>query len=263
MRILSALSSLLLAGAALAQSSDCKPKSSDAQTVQFAYALQYLSERFWSSQPLNQTFLKDATNASRANYEANFKGITRENRLGIRAVQQVGNDVSGFSAPKCNFTFPSSKDADSFIKNALKIEQTVAGGLIGLSAYTQAPEVSFLLARLAAQHSSQAAYIGSETNSTYFPSNSTSLFPAYTPDEILKSGNQTGQLGTYFKNCVSAPSGPCGQKVNIGPLVATLNSTGAGGGGGGASSSASPSSSGASSTASSTSTSSSRKRKYY
>ncbi|KJJ32090.1 hypothetical protein AFLA70_326g000990 [Aspergillus flavus AF70] len=262
MRIFSALSSLLLAGAALAQSSDCSPKSGDVQTLQFAWALQHLSERFWSSQSLNQTFLNNATNASQANYEPNFKGITRENRLGIRAVQQVGNDLSNFTTPRCNITIPQSQDANSFLKNALQVEQTVAGGLIGLAAYTQSPEVAFLLARLAAQHSAQAAYLGTETNSTFFPSNSTSLIPAYTPEQILKTGNQTGQLGTYFNKCVTAPSGPCGQKVNVGPLVATLNSTSTGGG---TSSSASPSSTATetSSASSSTSTSTARNRKYF
>jgi cerevisin len=259
MRIFSALSSLLLAGAAVAQSSDCSPKSSDVQTVQFAWALQSLSERFWTAQSLNQTFLSSAPNASNANYDANFKGITRENRLGVRAVQQVGNDVPGFSAPRCNFSIPAAQNAQSFTRNALRLEQTVAGALIGLSAYTQAPEVSFLLARLAAEHSAHAAYIGNEQNSTYFPSNSSSLIPAYTPDQVLRSGNQTGQLGTYLQNCVSAPAAPCGQKVNIGPLVASFNSTG--GGAGGASSSATPSSSAASGSATATTTA--RHRKYY
>ncbi|GAB1195745.1 hypothetical protein BDV32DRAFT_117112 [Aspergillus pseudonomiae] len=266
MRIFSALSSLLLAGAVAAQSSDCSPKSGDVQTLQFAWALQHLTERFWSSQSLNQTFLNNATNASTANYDANFKGITRENRLGIRAVQQVASGLSNFTTPRCNLTIPQARDADSFLKNALQVEQTVAGGLIGLAAYTQSPEVSFLLARLAAQHSAQAAYLGSEQNSTFFPSNSTSLVPAYTPDQILKAGNQTGLLGTLLSNCVTAPSGPCGQKVNIGPLVATLNSTSTSGG---SSSSASPSSSATgtatvtSASTSSTSTSTARSRKYF
>ncbi|KAF7589951.1 hypothetical protein BBP40_003490 [Aspergillus hancockii] len=269
MRVFSALSSLLLAGVALAQSSSsCSPKSSDVQTVQFAWALQYLTERFWSAQALNQTFLSGAPNASNANYDANFKGITRQNRLGVRAVQQLGSQVSGFSAPRCNFSIPAAQDAKTFTKNALTLEQTVAGALVGLSAYTQAPQVSFLLARLAAQHSAHAAYIGNEQNSTYFPSNSSSLFPAYTPDQVLKTGNQTGQLGTYLKNCVSAPTGPCGQKVSIGPLVASLNSTGAGGGGaGGASGSASPSGSATPSSsvasASPTTSATARHRKYY
>ncbi|KAE8402236.1 hypothetical protein BDV37DRAFT_162091 [Aspergillus pseudonomiae] len=266
MRIFSALSSLLLAGAVAAQSSDCSPKSGDVQTLQFAWALQHLTERFWSSQSLNQTFLNNATNTSTANYDANFKGITRENRLGIRAVQQVASGLSNFTTPRCNLTIPQARDADSFLKNALQVEQTVAGGLIGLAAYTQSPEVSFLLARLAAQHSAQAAYLGSEQNSTFFPSNSTSLVPAYTPDQILKAGNQTGLLGTLLSNCVTAPSGPCGQKVNIGPLVATLNSTSTSGG---SSSSASPSSSATgtatvtSASTSSTSTSTARSRKYF
>ncbi|KAE8372864.1 hypothetical protein BDV26DRAFT_82728 [Aspergillus bertholletiae] len=266
MRIFSALSSLLLAGAAVAQSSDCAPKSSDVQTLQFAWALQHLSERFWSSQSLNQTFLSNATNATTANYPPNFQGITRENRLGVRAVQQIGNSISNFTTPRCNITIPQSANADSFLKNALQVEQTVAGGLIGLAAFTQSPEVSFLLARLAAQHSAQAAYLGTEQNATFFPANSTSLIPAYTPDQLIKATNQTGQLGTLLKGCVTPPAGPCGQQVNIGPLVATLNSTRTGGGTS-SSASASASTTGATSLASptttATATSAARNRRFF
>ncbi|KAE8151123.1 hypothetical protein BDV25DRAFT_153245 [Aspergillus avenaceus] len=268
MRIFTAISGLLMAGAAFAQSSNqsssCSPKSADVQTVQFAYALQYLSERFWSSQPLNQSFLQDAKNASKANYGPNFQGIQRQNRLGVRAVQQTGKSVSGFSAPRCNFTFPSSKDADAFVKTALQIESSVTGALIGLAGYTQAPEVSFLLARLAAEHGAHVAYIGAQQTPVIFPSNSSSLPPAWTPDHVLKNGTQIGQLGSYLKNCVSAPAAPCNQKFNIGPLVGSFNSTSSGSS---ASSSASPSStpssSGSSSSASSTASSTSRKRKYF
>ncbi|KAI9045356.1 uncharacterized protein KD926_008782 [Aspergillus affinis] len=226
MRIFSALSGLLLAGAAFAQnsSSSCSPKSGDVQVVQFGWALQYLAERYYSAQPLNQTFLNSVTNSSRANYYNNFQGIQRQNRLGVRAVQQLGSQVSGFSAPRCNYTFPSASDGETWVKNALKLEQSITGALIGLSGYTQSPEVSFLLARLSAEHNGHAYYIASQQQGTVFPTNSSSLVPAYTPDWVLQNGTQPGKLGTYLKNCVSPPSSPCGEKLKIGPLIGTFGS---------------------------------------
>lgn len=226
MRLFSALSGLFLAGAAFAQnsSSGCSPKSADVQVIQFGWALQYLSERFYTAQPLNQSFLNSATNSSRANYNTNFQGIQRQNRLGVRAVQQLGSRVSGFSAPKCNYTFPSASNGESWVENALQLEQSITGALIGLAGYTQSPEVSFLLARLSAQHSGQAYYIASQQQGVVFPTNSSSLVPAYTPDWVLQSGNQPGKLGSYLKDCVSAPSSPCGEKLNIGPLIGTFGS---------------------------------------
>lgn len=236
MRIFSALSSLLLVGAAAAQSSgSCSPTSADVQVVQYGWALQYLLERYYSSQPLNSTFLMSADNSSSANYYTNFQGIQRQNRLGVRAVQQLGSKVPGFSAPRCNFTFPQASDGETWVKNALKLEQTVCGAYIGLAGYTQSPEVSFLIARLAAQHSGQAYYIASNVQQPVFPTNSSSLVPAYNPDYVLQSGNQPGKLGDYLNGCVSPPSSPCGSPLTIGPLIATS------GGSNATSSSASPS----------------------
>ncbi|KAL4896033.1 hypothetical protein BDV59DRAFT_126521 [Aspergillus ambiguus] len=234
MRIFSALSSFLLVGAAAAQS--CSPSSSDVQVVQFGWALQYLLERYYSSQPLNSTFFTSAQNSSSANYFTNFQGIQRQNRLGVRAVQQLGSQVPGFSAPRCNFTFPEAKDGQTWVANAQKLEQSVFGAYIGLAAYTQSPQVSFLMARLAAQHSGHAYYILSNTQEPVFPSNSSSLVPAYSPDFVLQSGNQPGKLGDFLNGCVSAPSPPCGQKLTFGPLIAST-----GGGANASSSSASPS----------------------
>lgn len=224
MRIFSALSGLLMAGAAFAQNSSCSPKSGDVQVVQFGWALQYLAERYYSAQPLNQTFLNSVTNSTRANYAANFQGIQRQNRLGVRAVQQLGSKVSGFSAPRCNYTFPSASDGETWVKNTLMLEQSICGAMIGLSGYTQTPEVSFLLSRLSAEHSGFAHYIASQQQGVVFPTNSSSLVPAYTPDWVLQSGNQPGKLGSYLMNCVSPPSSPCGEKLNVGPLVGTFGS---------------------------------------
>ncbi|KAA8647083.1 hypothetical protein EYZ11_004108 [Aspergillus tanneri] len=228
MRIFSALSGLLLAGAAFARNlsnsnSTCSPQSSDVKVVQYGWALQYLAERYYSSQPLNQTYLNSATNSTRANYYSNFQGILRQNRLGVRAVQQLGSKVPGYNNPRCNFTFPPVRDGASWVRNALQLEQTLTGAFIGLAGYSQAPEVSFLVARLAAEHSGFSHYIASQQRSVVYPANSTTLLPAYAPDQVLKSGNRTGRLGTYLRNCVSAPSPPCGN-LTIGPLIGS-NST--------------------------------------
>ncbi|KAL5359438.1 hypothetical protein BJX96DRAFT_148434 [Aspergillus floccosus] len=233
MRFFSALSSALLVGAAAAQS--CDPSSSDVEVVQFGWALQYLLERYYSSQPLNSTFFSSADNSSTANYFTNFQGIQRQNRLGVRAVQQLGSKVPGFSAPRCNFTFPEAQDGEAWIKNAQKLEQNVCGAYIGLAAFTQSPQVSFLMARLAAEHSGHAYYITSNIQQPVFPTNSSSLIPAYSPDYVLQSGNQPGKLGDFLNGCVAAPSPPCGQNLTFGPLIASTNGANA------SSSSASPS----------------------
>ncbi|PLN78040.1 hypothetical protein BDW42DRAFT_148629 [Aspergillus taichungensis] len=222
MRIFSFLSSALLMGAAAAQSADtCSPKPSDTQVVKFSWALEYLLERFYSQQPLNQTFLQSADNSSHANYLTNFKGIRRQTLLGLNATQQIGAKIPGFEPPKCNFTFPTAKDGETWVKSAMQLESSVTGAFIGLSAYTQSPEVSFLLARLAAEHSSHTYYIATNQNSTVFQPNSTTLIPAYTPDHVLQSGSQPGKLGQYLHSCVTAPVSPCGN-FTIGPLIGSF-----------------------------------------
>ncbi|PKY06332.1 hypothetical protein P168DRAFT_316345 [Aspergillus campestris IBT 28561] len=222
MRIFSFLSSALLMGAAVAQGSDsCAPKPSDTQVVKFSWALEYLLERFYSQQPLNQTFLQSADNSSHANYLANFQGIQRQSRLGLHATRQVGAKIPEFEAPKCNFTFPTAKDGESWVKSAMQLESSVSGAFIGLSAYTQSPEVSFLLARLAAEHTSHAYYIATNQNATVFQANSTTLIPAYTPDYVLQSGSQPGKLGQYLHSCVTAPTSPCGN-FTVGPLIGSF-----------------------------------------
>ena len=223
MRIFSFLSSALLMGAAAAQGAadTCSPKPADTQVVKFGWALEYLLERFYSQQPLNQTFLQSADNSSHANYLTNFKGIQRQSRLGLHATQLIGAKIPDFEAPKCNFTFPTAKDGESWVKSAMQLESSVTGAFIGLSAYTQSPEVSFLLARLAAEHSSHAYYIATNQNATVFQPNSTTLIPAYTPDYVLQSGSQPGKLGQYLHSCVTAPVSPCGN-FTVGPLIGSV-----------------------------------------
>ncbi|KAL4887706.1 hypothetical protein BJY04DRAFT_176448 [Aspergillus karnatakaensis] len=227
MRIFSILSGFLLAGAVAAQNtssqnSSCLPQSSDAEVVRYAWALQSLLEKYYTSQPLNRTFLSDATNGSRAEYYQNIQGIQRQNRLGVRAVQQLGSITPGYSNPSCNFSHPNATDGEDYVKNALQLEASVASALIGAAGYTQSPEVSFLLSRLAAEHTAGATWLGAHQRGVVFPTNSTSLVPAYNPEYVLGSGNQAGRLGRYLHGCVEAPSSPSGKPFFIGPLVGSV-----------------------------------------
>ncbi|KAL2861245.1 uncharacterized protein BJX67DRAFT_312246 [Aspergillus lucknowensis] len=221
MRVFLFLSGFLFAGAALAQNTDCSPKSSDSEVVRYAWALQSLLEKYYSGQPLNQTFLSDATNSSRAEYYQNFQGIQRQTRLGVRAVQQIETKTST-SNPSCNFTFPNATSGEEYVQNALRLEASVASALIGATGYTQSPEVSFLLARLASGHTAAATWLATQQTGIVFPSNSSSLVPAYNPSYVLSSGNKFGKLGQYLNGCVSAPADPCGQVFFIGPLVGSV-----------------------------------------
>ncbi|KAL4907563.1 hypothetical protein BDW74DRAFT_125948 [Aspergillus multicolor] len=222
MRFFSMLGSLLLAETALAQNTSCSPKSSDAEVVEYAYALQGLLERYYTSQPINQTFLHDATNGSRVEYYQNILGIQRQNRLGVRALQVVGAKVPGFSNPRCDYSVPRVSSGEQYVKNALTLEGDVAAALIGATAYTQSPEVSLILARLAAVHTADATWLAAELKGVIFPSNISSLVPAFNPAYVLGSGNESGRLGRYLDDCVSPPSSPCNQPFFIGPLVGSV-----------------------------------------
>ncbi|KAL4866798.1 hypothetical protein BDV12DRAFT_129508 [Aspergillus spectabilis] len=222
MRVFSMLSGCLLAGAAIAQNTSCFPQSSDADVVKYAWALQSLVESYYTSYPLNRTFLNDATNGSRTEYYQNIQGIQRQNRLGVRAVQQVGSNVTGYSNPSCNFTHPNATSGESYVRNALQLESSVASALIGATGYTQSPEVSFLLARLASEHTAGATWLAAHQTGVVFPTNSTSLVPAYNPEYVLGSGNQVRRLGRFLHGCVDAPANPSDQPFFIGPLVGSV-----------------------------------------
>ena len=56
-----------------------------------------------------------------------------------------------------------------------------------------------------------------------FMPNSTTLTPAFTPEMVLSSGTQTGQLGGYLGSCnVMGPQAPCNGLVAFGPLLSNL-----------------------------------------
>merc|ERR1712187_768030 len=227
MRFLHTLGSLLLIGAATTAaqgsgSSSCAPERSDNQVVQFAWFLQFFSDRFYANTPINQTLISSFPNSSSTAYSENIQGLQAQNRLGVRAIQQLGTKVPGFTTPRCNFTFPQISDGNSYLRNAARIESDITGAFIGLAGYTQKPEISFLLARLAAQHGAQAAWLGGHITPVFFQPNSTALVPAYSPDYVAKAGYKPGMLGRYLHSCARVPAGPCGQALLIGNLVANL-----------------------------------------
>ncbi|KAL4802656.1 hypothetical protein BDV18DRAFT_146238 [Aspergillus unguis] len=222
MRFTSMLSGLLLAGAAVAQNTSCSPTSADASVLRYAYALQGLLERYYTSQPIDQSFFGDARNGSTAQYYQNFHGIQRENRLGVRAILQVANKVPGYSNPTCDYSLPDVSSGEDYVANALRLEGSVAAAFIGATGYTQSPEVSFILARLASQHTAGATWLAAQQTSVLFQANSSALVPAYNPAYVLGTGDETGRLGQYLGGCVSAPANPCGQAFYIGPLIGSI-----------------------------------------
>lgn len=222
MRLFSILSGFLLAGATVAQNSSCAPTSSDAAVVRYACALQGMLEEYYTSHPVNQTFLSDARNSSSAQYYQNLQGMHRENQLGLRALLQIGHRVPGFSNPTCNFSLPEVTSAEEFVENALLFEGSVAAALLGVTGYTQTPAISFVLARLASQHTAHATWLASQQTGVIFMSNSSALLPAYNPMYVLSTGNGTARFGQYLHGCVEAPESPCGQPFYIGPLVGSV-----------------------------------------
>jgi len=56
-----------------------------------------------------------------------------------------------------------------------------------------------------------------------FPTNSTSLTAAFTPEMVSMKGMGVGTLGDYLNGCVMPPAAPCGGTVEIGMLGAMLN----------------------------------------
>ncbi|KAJ5780785.1 hypothetical protein N7457_005945 [Penicillium paradoxum] len=216
---------LLLAGATAtsAANSTCAPTSSDAKVLQFAWGLSDFIGGYYNS-TVNSTF-SSSSNATILAYKKILYGVEKENTLGSKAIEKVGAKADGFSQPECEFKYPKATTPQAWAQWAYHLESTVTGAFIGLAGYTQSPEVSFLLARLAASHSAHAALIGSRVNSTLFAQNATSLVSAYGPAQVLSTRNQTGSLGQYLGDCLSVPSSPCGS-LNIGPLAATPSSSG-------------------------------------
>jgi hypothetical protein len=223
MQFLNLAGLLMAAVTASAASAGCAPTSSDAKVLEFAWGLSDFVGGYYNS-TVNSTFSSSSSNATIAAYEKVLFAFEKENTLGSEAIEQASKKAPGFSAPQCTFTFPTVNSTQTWAAWAYRIEATVTGAFIGLAGYTQSPEISFLLARLAASHSAHATLIGSKVNSTLFAQNATSLVGAYGPAQVLSTRNETGSLGQYLGSCLTAPSSPCGS-LRIGPLDATPTSS--------------------------------------
>lgn len=260
MRVGSHIAWLFVAGGALssaASSSNCSLTSSDTGVLEYTWALSSFLNSFYQTVQLNSSvasLVSNSTSSSKA--LANLEGIVHANNLTTEAVRELSSQAPDFTEPSCQFTFPSVGSIQAFVKYVYQFESTLSGAFIGAAGYTTSPEVAFLLARLAAEHSAHATWIGSRVNSSMFQANATSLVPAYAPSQVLLKGNDTGSLGAYLGGCASAPSNPCGT-LEIGPLEANITSSSAAGSSSTAGTSASASASGsdtAAATATATST---------
>ncbi|CAI7623739.1 unnamed protein product [Penicillium pancosmium] len=232
MRFGSQIAWLFVAGGALssaASSSSCSLTSSDTDVLEYTWALSNFLNSFYQTVQLNQSVASLVTNSTSGSKAlANLEGIVHADNLTAEAVREVGSQAPDFKEPSCQYTFPPVSSIQSFVKWAYQFESTLSGAFIGAAGYTQSPEVAFLLARLAAEHSAHATWIGSRVNSSMFQANATSLVPAYAPSQVLLKTNETGSLGTYLGDCVSAPQNPCGA-LQIGPLEANITSSSAAG----------------------------------
>lgn len=229
----SGLSTLSLAGAILSlvaptTQASCALTNNDTSVLEYAYAISGFVNNFYASVPVNGSLASAISNSTGvAQAVANLNGLKKSNNLSLEAVSELGSRAPGFTAPDCTFTYPSVGSVSAFARWAYQLENTVSGAFIGAAGFTQSPEVAFLLARLAAQHTAHAIWVGSRVNSTLFMTNASSLVSAYTPEQVLSKSNATGSLGSYIGDCVSAPAEPCSGTLKIGPLEANLTSSGA------------------------------------
>jgi hypothetical protein len=223
----SATSSATSGASSGASGASCSLVAGDTQVLQFSYAISEFLSNFYASMPVNENVASTISNSSSgSNALSNLQGIEKQNNLSLQAIQQLSSTAPSFKQPSCSFTYPKAASIPAFAQYAYQFESTLSGAFIGLAGYTQAPEVSFLLARLAAEHSAHATWIGSRVNSTMFSPSSNSLVDAYSPTQVLGTNNQTGSLGQYLNGCVTAPSSPCGA-LQIGPLDANVTSSAA------------------------------------
>ncbi|KAJ5306752.1 hypothetical protein PENANT_c003G10350 [Penicillium antarcticum] len=226
---------LVLAGATASNAAtSCAPSSSDAAVLEFAWGLADFIGGYYNS-TVDSNFPSNSRNATVLGYKKILSGLSNQNTLSVEAIDKASSSLSGFQEPQCSFTYPQVNTTAAWAYYAYQFESTVTGAFIALAGYTQSPEVSFLMARLAAEHNGHATFIGSRVNSTLFADNATSLVSAYGPNQVISNRNATGSLGQYLGGCLTAPSSPCGP-LRIGPLDATPSSSA------GASSTASPSS---------------------
>ena len=196
----------------------CSPSAADTKVLQFALGVSNFVGTFYN-ETVNSTF-GESNNATLKAYQKVLFGLEKGNTLSSQAIEKVGARAPGFTKPECDYKIPDVASTQSWAQWAYRFESTVTGAFIGLAGYAESPEVAFLMARLAAEHSEHSSLIGSRVNSSYFAQNSASLVAAYGPVQVLSTRNETGSLGEYLGGCLTAPTSPCGP-LRIGPLGAT------------------------------------------
>lgn len=195
--------------------SGCTPTSGDTGVVGFAYALESLGHDYYASIPLNATSFSRAPNDSTAQWFPNFMGMEKRGNVSLMALDDLGRITPNFHAPRCKFNLPTPTNPTDLLDTTYDLEQSLCGAYIGLAGYSQSPEVSFLMARLAAGHAGNAVYIQSHLMEPIFSDRNNSLYPAYPPERVLSNGTAPGMLGDYLGNCVKVPVKPCGKTLVV------------------------------------------------
>ncbi|KAK5082511.1 hypothetical protein LTR70_008397 [Exophiala xenobiotica] len=201
--------------------------------LSYAYQIQQVLTSFYTSASLYASFFDTLPNASTTatngmtlaeNTATNFEGLAKQAKLASEALYLEINMTAGVSRPEmCAYNMPTPSNASAFAAEAFHLEATLCGAFIGLSDYFQTPTLNSLSARIAAEHGIHAAAIRGMMQPVGFLPNSTSLTPAFTPDFVLSSGTQVGQLGRYLNGCsVQGPQAPCGGTVHFGDLLSYL-----------------------------------------
>lgn len=137
--------------------------------------------------------------------------MEQQNRLGALLLEEVGSNIAGFQAPKCSWKPINPSNGTDFLDDALYIETSLTGALLGLTGYTLTAEIAEIINWLAVQHGAHSAYITSFTEAIVFPTskNLSSLPPILPPDYVLDTGDEIFMLGQLLGGCVNAPKGPC------------------------------------------------------
>ncbi|RJE24071.1 hypothetical protein PHISCL_03607 [Aspergillus sclerotialis] len=203
------------APSAAASTSGCTPTSGDASVMEFAYALEDLGAHFYSSTPLNSSAFSGAPNDSNAAWFPNFRGMAKQSNLSLMAIEELGNKTPTYKAPACNFTLPHASSPRMLLDTTYYMESSLCGAYIGLAGYSESPEVSFLMARLAAGHSGHATYVQGHLMEPIYSDTNVSLVPAYPPEHVLTPGMSPGMLGDFLGKCVRLPVKPCGNTLIV------------------------------------------------
>jgi hypothetical protein len=220
MKVISAIVLNALLAGSVAQAHFICPVTAgpaDAGLVEFGLAVQTLLSDYYKSVPVNASFFSTLPHNTGTDFLSNAMGLARQAVLGTTSLQQL-RVMTSASTPSCKYTFPPVTDAMSFFMNAYDLEATLCGTFIGLADYIMSPQAAFVMSRLAAEHGIHASYIGSHLKRQVFMSNSTSLTPAFTPQEVLMSGMGVEKLGQYLNGCVVSPMAACNGTVSISAL---------------------------------------------